>query len=76
MIPYFIMHSVTHALFVSIGITFVILIVFGFVKNWITIRTKKAGIYGALQTLFVGALAASTSYGIVRAVDSRDKGQT
>ena len=74
MIPYFAMRSVTHALFVSIGITVVILLVFGFVKNWITIRTKRAGVYGAFQTLLVGALAAGTSYGIVRAVDSSHGG--
>lgn len=74
MVPYFAMQNVTHALFVSIGITVVILLVFGFVKNWVTVRTKKAGAYGALQTLFVGALAAGTSYGIVRAVDSKHTG--
>lgn len=74
MIPYFAMQNVTHALFVSIGITVVILLVFGFVKNWVTIRTRKAGVYGALQTLMVGTLAAGTSYGIVRAVDSKSSG--
>ena len=71
MIPYFAMKNVTHALFVSIGITAVILNVFGFVKNYITIGTKRAGFYGAVQTLFVGVLAAATSYGIVRAIDSK-----
>lgn len=74
MIPYFAMKSVTHALFVSIGITVVILLAFGFVKNWITIRTKRAGVYGALQTLFVGVLAAGTSYGIVRAINANHTG--
>ena len=69
MIPYFAVKDVTHALFISIGITAVILLVFGYVKNWIMIRTKGAGVYGALQTLFVGALAAGASYGIVRAID-------
>lgn len=76
MIPYFAMKSVTHALFVSIAITVVILLAFGFMKNWVTIRTKRAGVYGALQTLFVGALAAGTSYGIVRAINSGHAGQT
>lgn len=76
MIPYFAMKNVTHALFVSIGITVVILLTFGFVKNWVTIRTKKAGMYGAAQTLLVGALAAGTSYGIVRAIDSGHSGLT
>lgn len=74
MIPYFAMRNVAHALFVSIGITVFILLAFGFAKNWAIIRTKKAGAYGAVQTLFVGLLAAGTSYGIVRAVDSREGG--
>ncbi len=76
MIPYFAMKDVTHALFVSIGITVVILLVFGFIKNYITIGTKRSGAYGAVQTLFVGVLAAATSYGIVRAIDSRSPVQT
>src|SRR5436190_10415801 len=61
MIPYFAMTNVTHALFVSIAITVVILLVFGYIKNYVTIRTKRAGFYGALQTLFIGVLAAGTS---------------
>jgi len=72
MIPYFAMRNVTHALFVSIGITVVILLRFGFVKNYITIQTAKSGIHGAVQTLVVGVLAAATSYGIVRAINSRN----
>jgi VIT1/CCC1 family predicted Fe2+/Mn2+ transporter len=72
MVPYFAMKSVTRALFVSIGVTVAILLIFGFVKNFITIGTKRAGFYGAAQTLFIGVLAAATSYGIVRAIDSRN----
>ncbi|KAJ9209772.1 hypothetical protein DTO166G4_8624 [Paecilomyces variotii] len=69
MIPYFAMHHVVDALFASIGITFVILLVFGFVKNYVTVKTKRSGFYGAVQTLLVGALAAGTSYGIVYGID-------
>jgi len=72
MIPYFAMRNVMHALFVSIGITVVILLCFGFVENYIIIQTAKSGIHGAVQTLVVGVLAAGTSYGIVRAIDSRN----
>jgi VIT1/CCC1 family predicted Fe2+/Mn2+ transporter len=72
MIPYFAMKNVTHALFVSIGITVVILLCFGYIKNYITLRTKRGGAYGALQTLIIGVLAAATSYGIVRALDSKE----
>jgi predicted membrane protein (TIGR00267 family) len=71
MIPYFTMVDVTRALLVSIGITIAILLIFGFVKNLVTIGTRRAGLYGAVQTLFIGVLAAGTSYGIVRALDSR-----
>jgi VIT1/CCC1 family predicted Fe2+/Mn2+ transporter len=70
MLPYFVIDTVIHALFVSIGITAVILLVFGYIKDWFTIRTTRAGIRGAWQTLLVGALAAGASYGIVRAIDS------
>ncbi|KAH8909414.1 vacuolar iron transporter [Coniochaeta sp. PMI_546] len=72
MIPYFAMSDATKALFVSIGITVVILLAFGYIKSWITIKSKRAAGRGALQTLFIGALAAATSYGIVRAIDSRN----
>ena len=70
MIPYFAVHHVTHALFISIAITFTILLGFGYVKNWITVRTRRSAAYGALQTLGIGALAAGASYGIVKAIDS------
>ena len=72
MIPYFIMHNVTHALFVSIGITAFILVIFGYIKNWVTVGTKSSAGWGAFQTLVVGAVAAGASYGIVRGLDSRD----
>ncbi|KAJ4423139.1 Protein ccc1 [Gnomoniopsis sp. IMI 355080] len=72
MIPYFIMDCAQQALFVSIAITVVILLVFGYVKSWVTIRTKRAGLWGALQTLLIGAAAAATSYVIVRLLDSGD----
>ena len=74
MIPYFALKNVTHALFISIGITVIILLIFGFVKNWVTIRTKRAGFYGAIQTLFIGVLAAGVSYGVVKGIDSSHLG--
>lgn len=72
MVPYFIMDNVTHALFISIAVTVVILLFFGFVKNYVTIKTTRAGFYGAIQTLLIGVLAAGTSYGIVRALDTKE----
>lgn len=73
MIPYFAMQNVTHALFVSIAITVVILLAFGYIKNWVTVRTKRSAAYGAIQTLCIGVLAAGASYGIVKAIDSTNK---
>lgn len=70
MIPYFFMDKAQHALLVSCLITVIILLLFGYIKNYITIRTKRAGAWGALQTLCIGAVAAGTSYLIVRALDS------
>ena len=70
MIPYFVFHNVDHALFTSIGITVVILLIFGYVKAVVTGTTRLAGLWSALQTLIVGALAAAASYAIVRGVNS------
>lgn len=40
MIPYFIMDSAQQALFVSIAITVVILLIFGYVKSWYVYSTS------------------------------------
>lgn len=68
MIPYFFMKHVGDALFVSIGITVIILLIFGYLKNWVAIRNHRAGVWGALQTLVIGVAAAGTSYAIVKAL--------
>ena len=70
MLPYFFLDDATRALMVSVVVTVVILLIFGFLKNWVAIRTRKAGFWGAAQTLIVGALAAGTSYAIVRLLDN------
>jgi len=70
MIPYFCVHQVSKALFISIGITAAVLVVFGYVKAIVTGTGKKDAVMSALQTLVVGAVAASVSYGIVRGVNS------
>jgi vacuolar iron transporter family protein len=70
-IPYFIIHSAVKALFVSIGITALVLLLFGALKGYLTGSCSGPAsiIVSALQTLVVGALAAGASYGIVRALD-------
>jgi VIT1/CCC1 family predicted Fe2+/Mn2+ transporter len=70
MIPYFIFKIVNHALFTSIGITAVILVMFGYVKAIVTGTTRWDACWSALQTLLIGATAAGVSYGIVRGVNS------
>ncbi|OAP56207.1 hypothetical protein AYL99_09386 [Fonsecaea erecta] len=70
MIPYFAIHHATNALFVSIGLTAIILIVFGYFKCAFAGCGRRQSIWGAVQTLCIGAAAAGASYGIVRAVDS------
>ncbi|KAH7093388.1 Ccc1 family [Paraphoma chrysanthemicola] len=68
MIPYFAFQDVNHALFTSIGITFVLLVVFGYIKALLT-GSKLKDIAGSIvQTVAVGAIAAGTSYGIVRGI--------
>ena len=76
MIPYFAIHNANHALFVSIGITISILVAFGYIKSYVTLTSRRACLLGALQTLAVGVLAAGTSYGIVRAVNSSGLNRT
>jgi len=70
MIPYFAFKRVDYALFTSIGVTVLILLVFGYVKSRVTGTSHKDAVWSAAQTLVVGAVAAATSYGIVRAVNS------
>jgi vacuolar iron transporter family protein len=70
MLPYFFMAGRTReALGVSVGIAVVVLLAFGFAKSYVTVRNRKAGVWGALQTLVIGAVAAGTSYEVVRLVD-------
>jgi len=71
MIPYFIYHRVSYALYTSIGITFVVLLVFGYVKAIAIGQRKRDACFSAVQMLIVGALAAGASYGIVRGVNAK-----
>jgi VIT1/CCC1 family predicted Fe2+/Mn2+ transporter len=69
MIPYFVMSRVREALYVSIGVTVLVLLGFGYAKDFVAIRTHRAGLWGAVQTLIIGLLAAGTSYVIVKTLD-------
>ncbi|KAL2886839.1 Vacuolar iron transporter 1.1 [Ceratocystis lukuohia] len=76
MLPYFFMAVAHHALWVSVGITMVVLLVFGYVKNVMTLGSARAGAYGAVQTLAIGMAAAGASYVIVRFLDYGGDGKT
>ncbi|KAF8855047.1 DUF125-domain-containing protein [Acephala macrosclerotiorum] len=69
MIPYFAVSNVDRALFISISITCIVLPIFEYCKAIATGTTKRTAMYGAVETLAIGALAAGASYGIVRGVD-------
>jgi VIT1/CCC1 family predicted Fe2+/Mn2+ transporter len=71
MLPYFFFDEVYDALFTSVGISVITLLIFGYVKAIFTGTDRKAACWSAVQTLFVGALAAGTSYGIVRGVNQQ-----
>jgi predicted membrane protein (TIGR00267 family) len=71
LLPYFIIADLHHALFTSIGVSIVILLVFGYVKAVIIGTKRRDAFISALQTLVVGVVAAATSYAIVRTVNDR-----
>ena len=73
MIPYFTRVRVDTALFISIGITFVMLLVFGYEKCIVNGSSRPQAIRGAVQTLGVGSVAAAASYGIVRSINAMKK---
>lgn len=74
MIPYFAFPNVDHALFTSIGITVLILLLFGYAKAHITGCNPRDCVMSALHTLLVGVVAAGVSYGIVKGINSAQGG--
>ncbi len=74
MIPYFCYTNIHHALYTSIGITVLILIAFGYAKSAIAGTSRRACVESAVQTLFVGVLAAGASYGIVYGINHKLSG--
>ena len=63
--PYFFSHTTASALSYSIVFTLIALLVFGFVKGRFT-GTRP--LRSALQTAFIGSVAAGAAYGIARAI--------
>jgi VIT1/CCC1 family predicted Fe2+/Mn2+ transporter len=69
MFPYFVVGHISTALVASVGITAVMLSIFGYVKSVATGIGRYSALYGSLETLLIGAVSASASYSIVRAVN-------
>lgn len=70
MIPYFIfVHDVKHALYTSIGVSAVVLLLFGYTKSKLAGTDLRDALVGAVQTLVLGGIAAGVAYGVVYGVD-------
>jgi len=63
--PYFFLRSIHSALVVSVVVTLLALLVFGYVRGWFTV---KQPIRSAWQTAVVGALAASAAFVLAKMV--------
>jgi VIT1/CCC1 family predicted Fe2+/Mn2+ transporter len=71
LLPYFFLALARTALLWSIGITTIVLLVFGAFKTYYTGASITLGgyVYGCLSTLAVGGAAAGASFGIVKALE-------
>lgn len=76
LLPYILVHAsdVDTALYISIGVEAVALFVFGYVKTAINVgrREWKKNLVGALSMDVVGAVAAGTAVGLIKAVDGSE----
>ena len=61
--PYMLLHSSTHALLYSVVITLIALSIFGFIKGRVT---GTGQLRGAIQTVFIGGIAAAAAFGLAR----------
>ncbi|KAI8996893.1 Ccc1 family [Pilobolus umbonatus] len=63
LLPYIFVDNAHQALLISVAVTFVTLLIFGYIKSRLV--NPRGAVWGAIQTLFIGAIAAGASYGIV-----------
>lgn len=75
LIPYFIAAQVNSALYWSIGVMGVTLLAFGYIKTcvvrgWAGRDNIVAAIWGGIQMVFVGGVAAGAAIGLVRLIDT------
>ena len=75
LIPYFIVDQVMVALYWSIGLMAITLLVFGYVKTcvvrgWSGRDNVWAGVWGGIQMCCVGGVAAGAAIGLVQLIDT------
>ncbi|KAI8067019.1 Ccc1 family [Gilbertella persicaria] len=63
LMPYFFIDDAMLALYVSVAVTSLTLLIFGYIKSRLV--NPNSAVWGAIQTLLIGAVAAGASYGIV-----------
>ncbi|KAI9344733.1 Ccc1 family [Pilaira anomala] len=63
LLPYCFFEDATYALYISVAVTFLTLLIFGYIKSRLV--NPHGAVWGAVQTLLIGAIAAGASYGIV-----------
>ncbi|CAO3629616.1 unnamed protein product [Mucor hiemalis] len=63
LLPYVFIENSINALYVSVAVTFLTLLIFGYIKSRLV--NPNGAIWGAIQTLLIGAVAAGASFGIV-----------
>jgi VIT1/CCC1 family predicted Fe2+/Mn2+ transporter len=63
--PYMLVHNARAALWLSVGVTLLALLIFGYVKGRFTGKTP---IRSALQTAVVGGVAAAAAFGIAKSI--------
>jgi len=61
--PYMLLHDSTHSLILSVVITLIALSIFGFIKGRVT---GTGQLRGAIQTVFIGGIAAAAAFGLAR----------
>jgi len=61
--PYMLLHDSTHSLILSVVITLIALSIFGFIKGRVT---GTGQLLGAIQTVFIGGIAAAAAFGLAR----------
>jgi predicted membrane protein (TIGR00267 family) len=74
LIPYFCTTNLKHGLYVSIAVTMLTLLVFGYARAVAESVKGSAAVRNALWTFIVGMAAAGTSYGIVYGVNKQLEG--